>query len=570
MRKPKQPRVYSELSTHYFRPEVTICPSCQTRLRRHATLSERTVITLQGPLRLIHRSSRCPNPACATPRRIYRSVTADALALPGFTFGVDIVILIGHLRLTLHRTLDEVHQALLERLAPFTLTISRREVLYLFDAYCSLLRAAGSVTEDIQWRAQVEQQGGIILSIDGIQPDKGNETVYLVRDVLTGRVLSAENVSSSETAVIKCLLAPVVALGVPVIGAISDAQESLEQAIAELWPTIPHQTCQFHYLREATRPIHDADCSIRTAMRKDIQNKVRETRAQLARHIQAGKKATEPEKQQEGEQLRVLADYALGIQTALNFDGPAPFEYPGIRGYDALTEIEMSLQKLERKGDPVSRTVGQKLERLKELVGLRKQWQEAIDSLKYMRDWVLTAEHILSGVWADSQEPSGNACVRERFDQWCAILAHLQTTGSLNEQEQHCLTHFLQITHNLHPHLFLCYDRPDFPRTNNDMESYIRLLKTRYRRISGRKNWNNYLLRYGRCVAYYDCLRREVGSDAALEIRLKQVSHPQWQATRFQCRDRQNDQLKRWRFRHKREHFLRTLEQRWAATGPGT
>ncbi len=280
MRKPKQPRVYTELTTHYFRPEVTTCPTCQTHLRRHATVSERTVITLQGPLRLIHRSYRCPNTGCATPLRNYRSAAADALALPGFTFGLDIVILVGHLRLAEHQTLDEVHQALSERLAPFALTISRRQVLYLFDAYCSLLRAAGSVAEDAQWQAQAKQQGGIILSIDGIQPDKGNETVYLVRDVLSGRVLSADNVTSSETAVIKRLLAPVVALEIPVVGAISDAQESLEQAIAELWPTIPHQTCQFHYLREAARPIHDADCSTRTAMRKDIQNKVRETRTQ--------------------------------------------------------------------------------------------------------------------------------------------------------------------------------------------------------------------------------------------------------------------------------------------------
>jgi len=350
MRKPKQPRVYSELTTHYFRPELTVCSTCQPRLRRHATVSERTVITLQGPLRLIHRSSRCPNAACATRLRSYRSAAADALALPSFTFGLDIVILVGHLRLTAHQTLDEVHHTLVERLAPFALTISRREVLYLFDAYCSLLQAAGSVAEDVQWRAQVDQHGGILLSIDGIQPDKGNETVYVVRDVLTGRVLAAENVTSSETAVIKRLLAPVVALDVPVIGAISDAQESLEQAIAELWPTIPHQTCQFHYLREAARPIHDADSSTRTAMRKDIQNKVRETRAQLARHIQAGQEATEPKTQQEVEQLCVLADYALSIQTALNLDGPAPFEYAGIEGYDALTQIETSLQELEKRG----------------------------------------------------------------------------------------------------------------------------------------------------------------------------------------------------------------------------
>ncbi len=51
----------------------------------------------------------------------------------------------------------------------------------------------------------------------------GNETVYVVRDALTGRRLSAENVTASETAVMKALLSPVVALGVKVIGTITDA-----------------------------------------------------------------------------------------------------------------------------------------------------------------------------------------------------------------------------------------------------------------------------------------------------------------------------------------------------------
>ncbi len=79
-----------------------------------------------------------------------------------------------------------------------------------------------------------------------------------MRDVLTGRVLCAENVRSSETEVMKQLLAPVVALDLPVLGVISDAQISERLAVAQLWPNVPHQTCQFHYLREATRPMHDA------------------------------------------------------------------------------------------------------------------------------------------------------------------------------------------------------------------------------------------------------------------------------------------------------------------------
>ncbi len=135
--------------------------------------------------------------------------------------------------------------------------IARREVLYLFEAYCTLLRASSSAKDDEEWLEQVEKNGGIIVSVDGIQPEKGNETVYLVRDALTGRVLSAENVTSSETAVMKALLAPVVAVGVKVLGTISDAQESELVALQELWPDVPHQVCQFHALRDASKSAED-------------------------------------------------------------------------------------------------------------------------------------------------------------------------------------------------------------------------------------------------------------------------------------------------------------------------
>ncbi len=309
------------------------------------TLTRRTVITLQEVIRLIHAGYRCPDPQCPGHQRTYRSSAADALALPGFTYGLDIVLLVGQLHLGKHQTVDEIHEELLERLAPLGVRISRREILYLFEAYCTLLRASSEVKEDQEWLAQVKKNGGIIVSVDGIQPDKGNETIYLVRDALTGRVLTAEQVTSSETAVMKALLAPVVALGVPVLGTITDAQESELQAVEQLWPDVPHQVCQFHALREASRPGFNVDRKIKTAMRKQLQPKVREVRKQLKEQLPQVAPA-------EAAQLAVLDDYALGMLTALNFDGTLPFKYPAVAAADALNEVEASLEQLEKRGRP--------------------------------------------------------------------------------------------------------------------------------------------------------------------------------------------------------------------------
>jgi len=250
-------RSYPQVIRRWYRPIEHECPECHRTLHEAMTLTRRTVITLHGVIKLNHAGYRCPDMDCPGHQRTYRSPQADALALPYFTFGLDVVLLVGQLRLGKHQTVDEVHQELLERLAPLGVTIARREILYLFEAYCTLLRANSEVKDDQEWLLQVKQNGGIIVSVDGIQPEKGNETVYVVRDALTGRVVAAEQVTSSETAVMKALLAPVVALGVKVLGTITDAQESELQAVELLWPQVPHQVCQFHALRDASQGAGD-------------------------------------------------------------------------------------------------------------------------------------------------------------------------------------------------------------------------------------------------------------------------------------------------------------------------
>jgi hypothetical protein len=186
-------------------------------------------------------------------------------------------------------------------------------------------------------------------SIDGIQPDKGSETIYLVRDVVTGRLLAAENVRSSDTATMTALLRPIRDLGVPVVGAVSDAQDSLLQAIAALWPDIPHQVCQFHYLREATRPMFDVDRKVRKQIRKALQQDVRSVRRQIDTQT-AKLDPQDADDQRTAAQLQILNDYALAAQTALNVDALQPLQYASPVVDAALDAIATSLEGLQ-KGD---------------------------------------------------------------------------------------------------------------------------------------------------------------------------------------------------------------------------
>jgi hypothetical protein len=308
------------------------------------------IITLKQVIRVVHCGYRCPQEPCPGRKVLYRSAEADALALPGFTFGLDIVLAVGHLRLREHKTVDEIHRSLSERLAPLDQTISRREILFLFEAYAALLRAGTEVIHDEAWKEQVRKNKGIVLSIDGIQPDNGNETMYLMRDVLTGRILHAENVTESTKERLKEILLPVVALNVLVLGVISDAQPTELQAVAELWPAVPHQICQFHALREAGRLIYNADHRVKTDMRIRMQQKTHEYRQNLHKRLREAEEKKEG-KEQEIEQVHILEEYAAMVEGALNIDGLKPFGYAGLQMQEALSKMQTSLEKLEKGGE---------------------------------------------------------------------------------------------------------------------------------------------------------------------------------------------------------------------------
>ena len=156
-----------------------------------------------------------------------------------------------------------------------------------------------------------------------------------------------------------------------------------------------------------------------------------------------------------------------------------------------------------------------------------------------------------------------NAEVGRRFDAYLQRLSHYVEAPERTEDEQIRLGHLLKVLTHLRPGLVHCYDRRDFPRTNNDMERTIRAIKMHYRRISGRKNWNNYLLRYGRCVAYQEWWQQQPDGEAQLQARLRQVPPSAWRQVRQETRDSHLEQLNRFRFRYRPLDYLAALETRW-------
>ena len=131
--------------------------------------------------------------------------------------------------------------------------------------------------------------------------------------------------------------------------------------------------------------------------------------------------------------------------------------------------------------------------------------------------------------------------------------------------EHKCLEKFLHVILNLRPYLIQCYDLAAFPRTNNAMEGSIGKTKTHYRRVSGRKNWGMYLLRYGRTVAFYNWWGANPERRQKFEQSAQHIDRRRWKEMKKETLFARDEQLLRFRFRHRCEALFASLEQDWAS-----
>lgn len=180
-----------------------------------------------------------------------------------------------------------------------------------------------------------------------------------------------------------------------------------------------------------------------------------------------------------------------------------------------------------------------------------------------MREWMMQAEHIFDGSWASRPEEVTTAAVGERLDRWLSQLQKYVRSLDSSEQLFRGLSPMLGTLTHLRAHLTCCYDVAELPRTNNDLERCIRAIKTRYRRICGRKNWNAYILRYGSCVAYYEWWATQPQGTYCLDMRLQQTTRGPWREVRQRTRTQHQEQLDRFRFKHHRQDFLAALQAQW-------
>jgi hypothetical protein len=538
MRKRQRPRPQPDRALT-LTPVTIDCPECRHRLYADYN-NYRTITTLDGVIRLTLTIRRCPDPGCPRFLRPYRPEAEPHFALPYHEFGLDVMALVGRLRHAEHRSIPEIHRDLTRR----GIVVAPRTVTNLLDRYDELRALATADPQRLE--PLLRPQRRVILAIDGLQPDVGHEVLWVLRDCLSGEILLAKSLLSSTAKDLASLIDQVrQALPVPITGVVSDGQDSIRKAVAKALPGVPHQLCHFHYLREAARPIYEAD----RHAKKELKKRVRGIRP-IEREAE-----TRQEKDRDDEEAEIVRDYCAAVRAALTDDGLPPLVASGLKLHDRLSRIAASPDRAAT----LAGSLPGGLKRLQQL--LRRGLEETAGLFPAVGEayrWVNRVARILK-----NEAGSPAKAVRRRL---VRLLVRMRRAAAAAEEPSvgAGLKHFLKVTKSYWPGLSRCYDSADVPRTNNDLEHTFGSHRYHERRSSGRRRASPGLVVMG-SARVISGLATRLRPDEGLVLRPGYVED--WQELRAELERRRESRRKQRRFRHAPAAYLKELEQRCLQLG---
>jgi len=335
------------------------CPACG-RMMHICDHRYRRFHTLDGPVQLICKLNHCPDRACPGHARTKSPELEITLALPQMAIGWDVLCWIGHRRCSLHMAISLIRSELRD---DYAIQLSEDAIDEYIRRYQVML--AGRQQDPASLRRQYESGAEIILCIDGLQPEKGHEALYVVRELTQKRVWFAEPLLSATEDEVRRLIAKArewaESLGTPVGLWMSDKQEAFVKGIAAEFPDVPHRHCDNHFLRDLAKPVLEADSHAKVRMRKEVrglrtieQAVLRRPKAETKDDLRpeapgvtgtATTTTANPSPAAVDSSDSVVLDYCAAVRGILNSDQGGPLDPPGLRMAEALGEVQESIRR---------------------------------------------------------------------------------------------------------------------------------------------------------------------------------------------------------------------------------
>ena len=143
-----------------------------------------------------------PRSACSGHAKTKSPELEVTIAPPNWAIGWDVFCWIGHRRCSRHLAIPQIQAELLDA---YAIKLSEDAIAQYIRRYQVMLAARQQ--DPVALRRQYQAVEEIILSIDGLQPEKGHETLYVVRELTQKRVWFAEALISATADEVRRLIA---------------------------------------------------------------------------------------------------------------------------------------------------------------------------------------------------------------------------------------------------------------------------------------------------------------------------------------------------------------------------
>jgi hypothetical protein len=335
------------------------CPVCG-RMMYICDHRYRYFHTLDGPVELVCKLNHCADPDCPGHVKTKSPELEIAIALPKLAIAWDVLCWIGHRRCSRHWSITQIQAELLDA---YGIKLSADAIADHIQRYQVMLAARQQDPQSL--RRQYESVDKIMLSIDGLQPEKGHETLYVVRELTQKRVWFAEPLISATNEEVQRLIAKAkewaASLGKTVVLWVSDKQDAFVKGIAAEFPGVTHRYCDNHFLRDAAQPVLEADSHAKVQMRRKVRG-LRKIEQAVLKHERASAEqnpaindpeatltvsteSVNPKVTEVDSACAVVLAYCTAVRGILNDDQGGPLNPPGLRMTAALNDVHDSIQR---------------------------------------------------------------------------------------------------------------------------------------------------------------------------------------------------------------------------------
>jgi hypothetical protein len=441
--------------------------------------------------------------------------------------------------------------------------IDQRHTGRVFRDFVSLTHLARGDEEVV--RERLRAQGGIVLMCDGVQFDERSPVLYLVWDATSGEPLFGERKAYRSEADLVPLLERVRAMNVPVIGVVTDKETGLVPAVARVFPKVPYQYCQTHFLKNCAKPLQ-RDL---TALQASVHRRAEAVR-ELGKHVfpsastnpEAGASAESATGSAVGMGEQELArEVCELVRVNSRVTGKSPLDPAELKRHQRLEDLKSLVNEAQQKKAQAPHE-WPLLDRLAKALELT--WHEARTAGRVVRHTEILrgVARELSNAPEREQRPRSAREAKDRFDSYLQGLATTVPRRGLAAPTAAFLDTLIERSQRYGDHLFVCFDHPSIPPTTNSLEGFFGQAKATIRSaLRAGSTTNSVVSNLGADVLVaYQYLRRP---DALAQLRASDATPAAFTAMRAQLdRNEAPGVRRRSLVRHFKHHVAR-LRHTW-------